>query len=230
MCGRYSLVTPTEALRQLLQFIDLLNLEPRFNLAPTQLAPVVRLDEDGRSRRLVLMRWGLIPSWAKDTQIGAKCINARSDGVAAKPAFRAAVRRRRCLVPADGWYEWKAAGKAKQPYRIVLKTGGPFAFAGIWETWQPADGPAIDSFAIVTTDASPDIVHIHTRQPVMLEPEQYALWLEPGESKLADKLALLRPSRPGLLSAYAVSSRVNYVKNDDEDVIKPEAPVSPTLF
>jgi putative SOS response-associated peptidase YedK len=230
MCGRYSITTPTEALRQLMGFLDLLNLEPRYNLAPTQLAPVVRLEADGKARRLVLLRWGLIPSWAKDAKIGAQCINARSDGVAEKPAFRSAVRRRRCLVPADGWYEWKAAGKTKQAYRIVLAAGGPFAFAGIWESWRSPEGASVESFAVITTDASPDIAPIHHRQPVVLEPDQYALWLEPGEARLEDQLALLKPSRPGLLSGYAISSRVNHVKNDDADLIKPAEPVSPTLF
>jgi len=230
MCGRYSLITPTEALRQLMQFVDLLNLEPRYNLAPTQMAPVVRLDADGRTRRLSLLRWGLIPSWAKDAKIGAQCINARSDGVAEKPAFRSAVRRRRCLVPADGWYEWKPQGKSKQAYRIVLRSGGPLAFAGIWESWNSPEGTTVESYAVVTTDASPDITDIHHRQPVVLEPEQYALWLEPGEQRLKEQLALLQPSRPGLLSGFPISSRVNSVKNDDADCIKPAEPAHPMLF
>ncbi|MBI1776179.1 MAG: SOS response-associated peptidase [Proteobacteria bacterium] len=229
MCGRYSLITPTEALRQLMAFMDLLNLEPRYNVAPTQMMPVVRPEEGGR-RRLVLLRWGLIPSWAKDATIGAKCINARTESVAEKPAFRTALRQRRCLVLADGYYEWRQEGKAKQPYRIVLKAGGPFAIAGIWEGWRSPAGEPIESFALITTVAGEDIAHIHDRMPVILAPEDYALWLDPDPAQLPRQLELLRPSPKGLISAYAVSMRVNFVRNDDEECIRPAAPAAPTLF
>jgi putative SOS response-associated peptidase YedK len=160
MCGRYSLTTAPEAMRTLFAFENLPNLAPRYNIAPTQLAPVVRTRNG--ARELILMRWGLVPSWAKEVAIGARMINARADTIAEKPAFRDAFRERRCLVPADGFYEWRAENGRKQPFRVGLKGGRPFAFAGLWERWTAPEaarglvkGEAIETFTIVTRRISP---------------------------------------------------------------------------
>jgi putative SOS response-associated peptidase YedK len=220
MCGRYSITTPPEALRRLFQFANVPNLAPRWNVAPTQQAPVVRATPAGRA--LHLLRWGLIPAWAKDASIGARCINARGDSVAEKPAFRSAFRGRRCLVPADGFFEWRAENGAKQPYRIVLETGEPFAFAGLWEQWK---GPAetIESFTIITTEANDALRPLHERMPVILAPEHYDRWLAGAP---AEAQALLRPFPSGLIAFYRADPQVNNAKNDDPRCIAPFDPAA----
>ena len=215
MCGRYSLTTPVEGIRRLFGFAELPNLPARYNIAPTQPAPVVRRGGDGR-RELALLRWGLVPSWAKDPSIGNRLINARAETVADKPAFRSAFKNRRCLVVADGFYEWRKVGDGKQPYRITLPDGGPFAFAGLWERWAPA-GEAIESFTIVTTDANPRLRPIHDRMPVILDPADHETWLEGG----AAALALLRPFPGDALAVHAVDRRVNNPRHDDPACIAP---------
>ena len=220
MCGRYSLTTPIEALRGLFGFDELPNLEPRYNIAPTQEVAVVRSDDAGAGRTLTRMRWGLIPSWAKEASIGSRMINARAETVAEKPAFRAAFRHRRCLIPADGFYEWKKVGKdGKQPWRVGLDGGAPFAFAGLWEAWLSPDGDEIETCTIVTTEAAPAIAVIHPRMPVILDPAAYTVWLG-GEPKEAG--AALGPYRSAL-AAHPVSDRVNNVRNDDAGLIEPVA-------
>ncbi len=218
MCGRYSITTPPEALRRLFQFVNLPNLEPRWNVAPTQQAPVVRATAAGRE--LSLLRWGLIPAWAKDPSIGARCINARADTVADKPAFRSAFRTRRCLVPVDGFFEWRAENRVRQPYCIVLKSGEPFAFAGLWERWT---GPTetIESFSIITTEANETLKPLHERMPVILPREAYAPWL--GGS-VEDANGLLAPLPAALVAYYPVDQRVNAVKNDDPACVTPFTP------
>src|SRR5476649_843692 len=148
----------------------------RFNIAPTQLARVIRIGEGGE-REAVLLRWGLVPFWAKGLSAGTKMINARSEGIEEKPAFRAAVRQRRCLVPATGFFEWKGVPGRKQPYAITLADRPLFAFAGLWESWRPADGDAVETFTIVTTDANPGVAEIHDRMPVILPPDEEDRWL-----------------------------------------------------
>jgi len=234
MCGRYSLTTPVEGLRLLFDFPEQPNLKPRYNIAPTQEVAAVRAappagpdkrGEAGRSgsqRHLVLLRWGLIPSWAKDPAIGARMINARAETLAEKPAFRSAFRRRRCLVPADGFYEWqKRETGPKQPYRIARPDGGPFAFAGLWESWRdPAEDRAVESCTIVTTAANAVLSPIHHRMPVILAPESYDLWLDPEAEP--GRLQGLLADDPGMdLVAIAISTRVNKVVNDDPEVIAP---------
>lgn len=222
MCGRFLLTSPVDALRRLFGVTDSPNFPARYNIAPTQDSAVVRLNAEG-GRELVLMRFGLVPSWAKDLAIGASLINARSDGVATKPSFRAAFRQRRCLVPADGFYEWKpgAAAKApKQPYLIRRADRAPFAFAGLWERWQN-EGQTIQSFCIVTTDANKSLAPIHHRMPVILDPKDYGQWLDP---KYDQPQALLLPAPDNLLRAIPVSTRVNAVRNDDPECIEPLAP------
>ncbi len=219
MCGRYSLTTPTEAMRQLFLFDNLPNLEPRYNIAPTQSAPVVRRDGAGGGRTLALLRWGLVPSWAKEIAIGARMINARAETVAEKPAFRAAFRERRCLVAADGFYEWQKTADGKQPWRICPTDRGPFAFAGLWERWRGPDGE-VETFTIITTVAGPSLSAIHPRMPVILAAPDHAAWLAPATPPDALK-TLLAPFPDDQLAAYRVDHRVGNVRNDDPGLIAP---------
>ncbi|MBM3483561.1 MAG: SOS response-associated peptidase [Alphaproteobacteria bacterium] len=223
MCGRYSLTTPPEAVRRLFALTTTPNFPARYNIAPTQSVPVVRpSDASGGGRELAMLRWGLVPSWASELSIGAKMINARAETVSEKPAFRAAFRHRRCLVPADGFYEWQVEGKNKQPMRITLSDGGLFAFAGLWERWTKGLEGRLETFTIITTDASSSIAHIHERMPVMLEREDHEKWLDPRAG--ADDLkGLLRPFPPERLKAVAVSTRVNNVRHDDPACLEPFA-------
>ncbi len=221
MCGRYSLTSPTEAMRQLFLFENLPNLEPRYNIAPTQSAVVVRRDSAGGGRQLVLLRWGLVPAWAKELALGARTINARAETVAEKPSFRAAFRDRRCLVAADGFYEWQKTAAGKQPWRVCLADRGPFAFAGLWERWQGPDGE-VQTFTIVTTEASPGLRAIHPRMPVILDRQDHAAWLDPAAS--ADRLkSLLKPFSDARMTAYRIDQRVGNVRNDDPGLIEPLA-------
>ncbi len=193
---------------------------PRANIAPTQEVAAVRLGDDG-ARHFVSLRWGLIPSWAKDASFGAKTINARGETLAEKPAFCDAFRHRRCLIAADGFYEWKTEAGAKQPYRIARDDGAPFGFAGLWARWDKApDGAPLETCSIVTTDANELLRAIHHRMPVILDPADFTAWLDPGTSP-AEAQALLRPCPPDRLVAYRVSRRVNKVANDDLSLIGP---------
>ncbi len=228
MCGRYSITTAPEALRALFAFEGQPNLAPRFNVAPTQSVPVVRRQDDG-SRQLSQLRWGLVPFWAKDLSIGAKMINARAETVAEKPSFRQAFAKRRCLIPADGFYEWrpgKAAKGPKQPFRIEFEGRQPFAFAGLWESWgSRSEGTRIESVTIVTTDANETLRSLHHRMPVILGPDVFESWLAP-ETQSEELLALLRPypdhdGSYGDLSFYAVSTRLNKATNDDASLLEP---------
>ena len=216
MCGRYSLTTPVEGLRHLFEFPERPNLAPRYNIAPTQEAVVFRRDEDG-GLHLLQMRWGLIPSWAKDKSISARLINARGETVATQPAFRTAFRQRRCLVPADGFYEWRKEGTKKLPWRFHLPDNAPFCFAGLWESWRDPETKApLESFTIITTDANEVVAPIHNRMPVMLEKHDMAAWLEG-----TDAAALLRPFPAKLLRAYPVSTVVNSSRNETPDCFAP---------
>ena len=222
MCGRYSLTTAPEALRRLFDFDTTPNLQPRYNIAPTQSAPVVRPAANG-GRELAMLRWGLIPSWAKEASIGNKMINARSETVAEKPSFRSAFRHRRCLVPADGFYEWRREGEIKQPYRIGMKGGAAFAFAGLWESWPGNDDDAVETFTILTTEANRRLGPIHARMPVILAPDAYDAWLAAESGSRDDALGLLRPFAEAPMAFYRVSTRVNSPRNDDPDCLAPIA-------
>lgn len=220
MCGRYASNKSPDAVRKAFKLSEdgpRPNVQPRWNIAPTQAAPVVR--EDGGQRHLVLLRWGLIPSWASDASIGAKLINARAETLAEKPAFRGALRQRRCLVVADGFYEWKSEGKAKQPYYVTRKDREVFAFAGLWERWTPLDAGsrarALESFTIVTTEATGKLRDIHLRTPVILDASGAERWLA------APDPAVLRAIDPDLLDLYPVGTRVNAVANDDPSLVEP---------
>ena len=220
--GRYSLTTAPEALRQLFDFHAGSNLEPRYNIAPTQPAPVVRSAAGGVGRELVMLRWGLIPSWGKEASIGNKMINARSETVAEKPSFRSAFHNRRCLVPADSFYEWRREGETKQPFRIGMKGGPAFAFAGLWESWQGTEGEAaIETFTILTTVANRKLHPIHPRMPVILDPKSYQIWLDASPDNTEQAFSVLQPFPDEPMAFYRVSSRINSPRNDDAECLKP---------
>ena len=223
MCGRYSLTTAPEALRQLFNFDNMPNLAPRYNIAPTQDVPVIRPagrgGEDVNGRGLAMMRWGLVPSWSKEIDRSAPMINARAETIAEKPSFRAAFQSRKCLVPADGFYEWRLENGKKQPFRIGMNGGAPFAFAGLWERWASPEGDEINSVAIVTTEANEKLRPIHARMPVILDPNDYDQWL--GETTETTAQTLLRPYPPGDMAFYRVGLRVNSVRHDDIECISP---------
>jgi len=189
----------------------------RYNIAPTQTAPVVRQGPGGRT--LALLRWGLVPFWADDPKLGTRMINARAERVAQAPAYRHAFRRRRCLVPASGFYEWRPGAGGKQPYAIVPAQAPLFAFAGLWERWEKGETP-LESFTLIVTDANAALRPIHDRMPVILRAEDYALWLDPRTDP-ARLQALLRPAEDAAVRAYPVSQRVNDPRHDDPDLIRP---------
>ncbi len=224
MCGRYSITTPAEAMQRVFRFArPLPNLPPRYNVAPTQQVPIVRWVRANGARDLAQVHWGLIPFWAKDEKIGYKLINARAEGIDAKPSFREAFKHgRRCLIPADGFYEWAKDTKPKQPWRITLEDGGPFAFAGLWERWDKGpDGVPVESCTIITTSANHLVCPLHDRMPVILAPDDYPAWL--GEDAVRDVLELLRPYPSEAMRAYPVSTVVNSPKNDGPECVEPAA-------
>jgi len=222
MCGRFTLRTPTHVLGGQFAAVADIVFEPRFNVAPSQPIAAVRLNPDGQpgERHLVALRWGLIPSWAKEASIGNRMINARSETVAEKPAFRAAFRRRRCLVPADGFFEWQRRGKAKQPYFIHLPDERPFAMAGLWESWEGPDQSLIESCTILTTAPNEVMAPIHDRMPVILPAAAQAVWLD-GEASADDLKALLVPLADEPLQTRAVSPYVNRPTNDGPECVAP---------
>jgi putative SOS response-associated peptidase YedK len=220
MCGRYLITSPPEAVRAFAAYADQPNFPPRHNIAPTQPVPIVRM-EHGR-RRFALVRWGLVPSWAKE--IGASpLINARADTVFDKPSFRQAARRRRCLFPADGFYEWRRDGRSRKPFLIRRRDRGLLAMAGIWEHWVGADGSELESAAIVTTDANATLAPIHHRMPVILDTRDLDAWLTTTETEAPGLARLLVPVPDDVLDAVPVSERVNKVANDDAALLDPAA-------
>ncbi|MBI1244314.1 MAG: SOS response-associated peptidase [Alphaproteobacteria bacterium] len=225
MCGRYSLTTPVEALRQLFGFSGApLNLQPRWNIAPTQAAPVIRSSADG-GREIGMLNWGLVPYWAEDTSLQSHMINARGESVHEKPAFRQAFRQRRCLVPADGFYEWQTvAAKSKQPLHFRMTDGAPFAFAGLWERWIPPKGEVLETFTIVNTAANSIMAQYHDRVPVILSPTDYGAWLDPA----VDARRLVRAPPSDWLTCVRVSTYVNNVRHDDAGCIEPAAEMEPS--
>ena len=221
MCGRFVITSAPEALRRLLAYKEQPNFPPRYNITPTQPIPVVRLEQG--ERHFALVRWGLIPSWVKDPKQFARLINARLEGVVEKPSFRAAMRRRRCLIPADGFYEWKKEAKTKQPYFIRAKSREPFAFAGLWETWSDRDGGEIETAAIVTCAANETLAPVHDRMPVIVPPEQFDAWLDCDKIDAKQAAALAGPAPGNFFEAYEISTRVNSVKNDGAENVAPVA-------
>jgi putative SOS response-associated peptidase YedK len=219
MCGRFAIKSTPDYLRRLLGFVERPNFPPRYNIAPMQPIPIVRI-ENG-ARHFTLARWGLIPSWVKDPRKFALLINARAEGITEKPSFRAAIRRRRCLVPADGFYEWRREGKLKQPYFIRARSGEPMAFAGIWETWVEACGGEIDTAAIITCAANAALAPIHERMPTVIPPEAFDTWLDPDETNFKEACELLKSAAEDFFEAYEVSTHVNKVAHDDAENIAP---------
>lgn len=218
MCGRYSLACDVEDLVEVFDVpLPSFDHVPRYNIAPTQLAPVVARDRKGR--RMGLMRWGLIPFWAKDPSIGNRQINARSETAARSPAFKEAFARRRCLVPADGFYEWAVEGGRKQPYWIS-SPGRLLSFAGLWDRWKPADGEPVYSFAILTTDATPALQAVHDRMPVIVGTHDREAWLD-STAEPAELAALMRRRSDMLLEARKVSTWVNKPDHDDPACVEP---------
>ena len=228
MCGRFMLKTPILEIADLFGFEATAPLQPRYNIAPSQDAAIVRLTDDG-GRELALLHFGLIPSWAEDPKVGYKMINARGETVDRLPSFRDAYRKRRCLVLADGFFEWRTvdpAGKGpKQPYAIRRPDEKPFAFAGIHERWRAKDGSrTIESFAIVTTEANRTLSPIHHRMPVVLAPDAHGSWLDPSQ----DARPLLKPCPDDWLEAEMIGLRINRPANDDPSVLEPATrPVTP---
>ncbi len=224
MCGRYSLKTPADTLSEHFQLTQSLSLSPHYNIAPRRPIAIVRIATPQEGRECVPVRWGLIPSWAKDPGIGDKMINARAETAAGKPAFRGPLARSRCLVPADGYYEWQREGRMgqrKQPFYIRLIDGRPFAFAGLWERWAGPDGTIVESCAILTTEPNEALKDIHDRMPVILAPANYAVWLDPAVRQAQLLRPLFRPYPPEDMTAYPVSLRVNDPGRDDAACIEP---------
>lgn len=223
MCGRFSLGTPATTLAAQFELFEVPAWVPRYNIAPTQQAPTVVRATLHPARQFTLHRWGLIPPWAKDPGIGSQLINARAETVATKPAFRKAFRERRCLILADGFYEWQRLGRHKQPFYIRMRDGWPFAFAGLREHWEGSEGVAIDSCTILTTTANELVGTLHERMPVILTPEDFGLWLDPGVQEIERLQSLLRPYPSEEMTAYPVSTRVNNPTNDSPECVEPTA-------
>src|SRR5262245_39390258 len=224
MCGRFSLTSPRQALRDLFPLFDLPNPDApaRYNVAPTQAVLAVRVPAEGAQGEAVALRWGLVPHWADDPAIGYRMINARSETVATKPAFRDAFKRRRCLVLADGFFEWEKVGGRKQPHYFRLRDATPFAFAGLWDHWG-RDGRVIESYSILTTAANALVRPFHERMPVILAPADFFRWLDPKDRGGPDLQSLLRPFPAETMTTFPVSPRVNAPRHDDPECVLPLA-------
>jgi len=219
MCGRFVITSPPAALRQIFGYIEQPNFPPRHNIAPTQPVPVVIVENGVRHFRL--MRWGLLPAWVKDPEKFTLLINARAETAAEKPAFKNAIRRRRCLIPADGYYEWRASGKRKRPYFIHRRDGAPMGLAGLAETWMGPNGEELDTVAVVTAQASADLAVLHHRVPVTIGADDFERWLDCRDDTAETVMMLLAPPREGEFTWHEVSTRVNRVANDDAQLILP---------
>lgn len=221
MCGRFTLSKPPALLTQTFRLDRAVEQKPRYNIAPSQNIAAVRIAPQDQARELVALRWGLVPPWAKDLKTGYTMINARVETVSTKPAFRSAFKYRRCLIPADGYYEWQALGSRKQPYHIHRQDGDLFAFAGLWEHWQEETEQVVESCTILVTAANDSLRPLHDRMPVILEPEDYDRWLDPEAHDPAVLLPLLHSHPAQELVARPVSARVNSPRNDDADCLTP---------
>lgn len=220
MCGRFSQTLPFQDLRDYFQLVEGFDTPPRYNIAPSQDVAAVRLEAN--RRRLVSLHWGLIPFWAKDRKIGYKTLNARSETAHKTPSFRAAFRSRRCLIPASGFYEWDKKKGTRQPYFIHRADEQPLALAGLWEHWEDSEkGEVVESCTILTAAASQPVADLHERMPVILEPEDFALWLDPQEQNVERLRALLQPAAAGVLTMYPVSKYVNRADHEGKECIMP---------
>jgi len=219
MCGRYAITSAPEAIRRLFGYPEQPNFPPRYNVAPTQPVPIVRMVEG--KREFALVRWGLIPSWVRDPRGFSLLINARGESLNEKPAFRAALRYRRCLFPADGFYDWRREGERARPYYVHRKDGGPMAFAGLWENWMGPHGEEMETAAIVTTRANRMLATIHPRMPVIVPPEALDLWLDSRNVDATTAAVLIAPAPEEMLAVHEVSPVVNSVAHDTADLIAP---------
>ena len=222
MCGRYRLTKRKQLVEEHFDTVD--GVEewiPRYNVAPTQPVPIIRQNPKEARRELSLVRWGLVPRWAKDLSGAASMINARAETAATKPAFRDALKLHRCLIPADAFYEWKRNGKEKQPYCFEVNDGQLFAFAGIWERWKDPGGQTLETCSILTTTPNVVTAAVHERMPVILDPDNYDLWLDPGMKDTSAACEMLKPYDARLMRSFPVSNRVNSAFNDDEGCSTP---------
>jgi len=222
MCGRFARRSTEEVLADWfgVELEDMPWFAPSYNIAPQSVQPVVRLNRDSGNREFALLRWGLVPFWAKDAKFGYSTINARAEEAATKPAYREALKKRRCLVPADAFYEWQRIDKkTKHPYAFALRSGEPYAFAGLWERWQPKEGAALETFTILTTDPNELMEPIHNRMPAILEARDYPRWLDPGDPA-RPPVDLLRPFPAEKMVSFAVSDRVGNVRNNDPQLLE----------
>jgi putative SOS response-associated peptidase YedK len=231
MCGRFTLTQSGEAIAQLFNLAEVPQIEPRYNIAPTQpVLAVLANPDDPEERQFKYFYWGLIPSWAKDPSMGARLINARAETVAEKPAFRAAFKRRRCLIITDGFYEWQQLGKVKQPYYFYVTQSNtdavpdgrrPFAFAGLWEHWESSEGDGIESCTILTTTSNALLRPIHERMPVILNEQDYNRWLDPNLQQSELLQPLLHPYAAEAMGSYPVNPKVNSPRYDTPECIQP---------
>ena len=217
MCNRYRLTHSKQYLAERFQAWDEVEDRPRYNIAPTQPVVTVRKEHGKKTRKFTTMRWGLIPSWAKDTSIGTRTLNARSETVTTTPAFRQSILTKRCLIPADGFYEWQKMGSVKQPYCFEVGEGDVFAFAGLWDEWTSPDGEIIESCTILTTEPNTLVSDLHNRMPVIVPPEKYEAWLDPDVTDFAEIRDILQPYEPTLMRRYPVSTKLNNSKHDDAE-------------
>jgi len=227
MCGRYLITSAPEAFRRLFRYREQADFPPRYNVAPTQPVPIVRLVEG--ERQLALVRWGLVPAWVKDPRGFSLIVNARGESVNDKPAFRNAMRRRRCLFPADGFYDWQDQGGRKRPFCVRPKDGAPIAFAGLWESWMGPNGEEMETAAIVTTRANRELAPLHDRMPVIVPPDAFDFWLDCARVDAETAAALIAPAPEGRLEAYEVSPAVNRTANDGPELIVPATAPAPDV-
>jgi putative SOS response-associated peptidase YedK len=223
MCGRFARKSTQKVLADWfgVALEEMPWFAPCYNAAPQSFQPVVRLDRDSGKRAISLLRWGLVPFWAKEAKIGFSTINARAEEAASKPAYREALKKRRCLVPADDFYEWQRPDpKTKRPFAFALKSGEPYAFAGLWESWRPKDGEPLETFTILTTGPNEIMAPIHNRMPVILEPKDYDRWLDAGDPA-TPPVDLLRPYPAERMTAWPVGVRVGNVRNNDPELLEP---------
>lgn len=221
MCGRFSQTHSAEVIAETFNLNVIPDWQPRYNIAPTQAVPAIVQDRDDRAFKA--FRWGLIPSWAKDASIGAKLINARAETIAEKPSFRTAFQHRRCLIVADGFYEWKTHSGKKQPFYFRLEGSRPFAFAGLWERWTSLTGDPLETCTIITTTANEIVATVHDRMPVILSPEQYDRWLDPNFRQTEELQALLDAYPAKTMATYPVGRAVNSPSHEGHDCIQPIA-------
>lgn len=221
MCGRFARRSTQRVLADWfgVELEDMPWFAPDYNVAPQSTQPVVRLNAGTGNREFALMRWGLVPFWAKDAKVGYSTINARAEEVATKPIFREAFKQRRCLVPADAFYEWQKIGaKTRLPFAFALKSGEPYAFAGLWERWRPREGDPLETFTVLTTDPNELAEPVHDRMPVILEPRDYERWMNPGDPA-RPPVDLLRPYPAEKMRSWTVNERVGNVRNNDADLL-----------